>query len=214
MIIYPSMQNSSKAPRKQMIAFNKRDGSNFRAKYIKKKGFQIFGSRNELMDISHPILGYSITLFQEKYSEYFLSLFGTKDFRNVNEIEVFGEYFGEHSFAGIHVDPKESMQLEIFDILLFNKSNYKFLLPQEFITYMSLIPKVQTPEVIYSGRLTDQFIEDVRNGKYNVFEGVVCKGTERRGEYCGGVWMAKIKTLAYFNLLKERRGSDWKKYWE
>jgi hypothetical protein len=38
MIEYPSMQNSSKAPRKECMVFEKLDGSNFRAKWTEKKG--------------------------------------------------------------------------------------------------------------------------------------------------------------------------------
>lgn len=39
MVEYPSIQNSSKAPRKNCIAFEKLDGSNFRAKWTQKNGF-------------------------------------------------------------------------------------------------------------------------------------------------------------------------------
>jgi ribonucleotide reductase alpha subunit len=65
-----------------------------------------------------------------------------------------------------------------------------------------------------SVNLTDEFIKRVRNDEFNTFEGVVCKGTERLGSYRGKVWMSKIKTLKYLDLLKLRKGSDFNKFWE
>lgn len=50
MIEYPSIQNSSKAPRKNCVAFDKLDGSNFRAKWTAKRGFDTFGTRTQLID--------------------------------------------------------------------------------------------------------------------------------------------------------------------
>mgnify|MGYP003348784253 CR=1 FL=1 len=46
-------------------------------------------------------------------------------------------------------------------------------------------------------------------GKYNVKEGVVCKG-----QIDGRVWMVKIKTDAYMHRLKEAFADDWESYWE
>lgn len=78
--------------------------------------------------------------------------------------------------------------------------------PQEFIKLFS--GKVEIPRVIYTGNLSDQFINDVRENKYDVFEGVICKGTERSGAYRGNVWMAKIKTKAYFDKLYAKYGQE------
>jgi hypothetical protein len=64
--------------------------------------------------------------------------------------------------------------------------------------------------VIYEGRLTGKFAEDVRTGKYNVAEGVVCKG----GTGGEDLWMAKIKTYAYLEKLKKAFGERWEEYWE
>ena len=72
-----------------------------------------------------------------------------------------------------------------------------------------------TNVIVYEGNLTDQFIQDVRAGKYDVFEGVVCKGTQRTGAHRGNVWMAKIKTQKYLDLLKGKFGeTEAKKYGE
>ena len=73
---------------------------------------------------------------------------------------------------------------------------------------------MKTPEIVYRGNLNDEFIADVRGGKYNVNEGVICKGTETSGQYRGGIWMCKIKTQAYLDRLKDRFRDDWAKYAE
>jgi hypothetical protein len=46
--------------------------------------------------------------------------------------------------------------------------------------------------VVYEGKLTGKFAKGVRTGKYDVAEGVVCKG----GTGGDDLWMAKIKTYA------------------
>jgi len=84
--------------------------------------------------------------------------------------------------------------------------NRKFLLPKEFIKLTE--GKMVIPRIMYEGNLTDQFIQDVRDGKYDVVEGVVCKGTQKTGAARGGVWMAKIKTKAYLDKLFNRYGEE------
>ena len=128
------------------------------------------------------------------------------------EVIAFLEFFGQKSFAGYHEkdDPKDLM---LFDLMIGHKNRH-FLLPQDFVKLTTKV-QVETPLIIYEGNLTDQFIQDVRDGKYPVFEGVVCKGKERTGAHRGNVWMAKIKTLNYLNLLKGKFGEeDAKKYGE
>jgi hypothetical protein len=64
--------------------------------------------------------------------------------------------------------------------------------------------------VVYEGKLTGQLIEDVRQGRYKVNQGVVCKG----GAGGSGLWMVKIKTLAYMERLKQALADRWEEYWE
>jgi hypothetical protein len=132
-----------------------------------------------------------------------------KELRNFREITVFGEFYGENSFAGFHQD--EPHKIVPFDILVGHKQR-KFLKPQEFIKTLDGV--VEIPRVVYTGNLTDAFIESVRNGEYDVKEGVICKGTETSGAFMGCVWTCKIKTLKYFEKLKERFQEDWRKYGE
>ncbi|HJZ24217.1 MAG TPA: hypothetical protein VJ201_07205, partial [Candidatus Babeliales bacterium] len=53
-------------------------------------------------------------------------------------------------------------------------------------------------KVVYKGKYNGQFINDVYEGKYQINEGVVCKGIVN-----GQVYMTKIKTNAYLKKLKK-----------
>lgn len=64
--------------------------------------------------------------------------------------------------------------------------------------------------MVYDGKLTGQFMENVRNGKYKVNEGVVCKG----GSGGKDVWMVKVKTYDYMKRLKETYKDKWQQFWE
>ena len=209
MIEYPSILNSSKAPREHCVAFDKLDGSNIRVKWTKKKGFDLFGSRTMLIDKGHPYLGDVVPIFFDHFAEPLEKIF-VDEWPNLREIVVFGEYFGENSFAGWH-KLDEPHKFVLFDVMLGHK-NREFVKPLEFIKTFSDV--VETPRVIYTGNLTDQFIAEVRANKYNTKEGVICKGTANTGAHRGKMWMCKIKTQEYFDKLKKRFGDDWKKYGE
>ena len=110
-------------------------------------------------------------------------------------------YLGPNSFAGKHKtdDPK---QLVLFDIQI----AAGFLAPELFVEHFADLPIAR---VVYRGKLTGKFTTDVREGRFDVAEGVVCKGGET-----GDTWMVKIKTNAYMQQLKESFASDWENYWE
>lgn len=107
MIEYPSILHWKKAPREEMVAFEKLDGSNFRAKWTRKKGFDLFGTRTQLIDETAATYGEAVLIFKQQYQEW-LEEFFKSEFKNEREIVVFGEFFGEKSFAGNHStdDPK------------------------------------------------------------------------------------------------------------
>jgi hypothetical protein len=211
MIEYPHIMPSSKAPREACVAFDKLDGSNIRVKYTNKKGFHLFGSRTQMFDKGHPFLGDAVDIFYQKYEDKLVDLI-EQNFPNEREVIAFLEFFGPNSFAGFHVkeDPKD---LVLFDILVGHK-NRKFLMPQQFVDLTASVG-AQTPRIIYTGNLSDQFIQDVRDGKYDVVEGVVCKGVLKTGAHRGGMWMAKVKTRTYLDRLKGKFGEEEaKKYGE
>ncbi len=210
MIEYPHIMGSSKAPRAHCIAFEKFDGGNVRVKYTNKKGFHLFGSRTQMFDKNHPFLGEAVGIFYQFYENPLVDLI-EEYWPTEREVIAFLEFFGLHSFAGWHEkdDPKTLM---LFDLMIGHK-NRKFLPPQDFVKIVA--PRMATPRVIYEGNLTDQLVRDVRAGKYDVNEGVVCKGTGKTGAHRGGIWMAKIKTQAYLDKLFNRYGEEGlKKYGE
>ena len=207
---YPSIINSSKAPRKSCIAFDKLDGSNFRAKYTPKRGFDVFGTRTQLIDETTPFWGEMVSVFKSTIQQPLEKLFNKeKDFRDFREIIVYGEFLGENSFAGRHEE--EPHEIVLFDVLLGHKQR-KFLRPQDFVKIIG--KEVKIPNVIYTGNLNEEFIKDVRANKFNLKEGVICKGTEPSGAFAGGIWSCKIKTQAYIDQLKDKFGAEWEKYGE
>lgn len=205
MIEYPSIMPSGKAPREPMIAFDKLDGSNIRVKYTNKKGFDLFGSRTQMFDKGHPFLAPAIPYFYEHFENPLVDLI-EGEFPNEREVVAFLEFFGDKSFAGWHEPDDPTKRLVCFDIMIGHK-NRKFLPPQQFVKLAEKY-KVIAPRVIYEGNLTDQFIADVRAGKYPVNEGVVCKGTLKTGAHRGGIWMCKIKTQAYLDRLFGKFGQE------
>lgn len=208
MLEYPSIQNSSKAPRKECLAFDKLDGSNFRAKWTQKRGFDTFGTRTQLIDETSEFWGEMVVVFKNTLEEELDKIF-RKEFRNEREIIVFGEFFGDRSFAGRHED--ELHKIVPFDILVGHK-NRKFIKPRDFIKLLN--DKIEIPKVIYEGNLNEEFISKVRANEYGLMEGVICKGTQSVGNAMGGIWMAKIKTQSYINSLKVKFGDEWEKYGE
>lgn len=209
MIEYPSIQNSSKAPRKECIAFDKLDGSNFRAKWTQKRGFDVFGTRTQLIDETTLYWSDMVHVFKNTLDEKLDEIF-RKEFRNEREICVFGEYFGAKSFAGRH-DLNEEKKIVVFDILVGHKLR-KFIKPRQFVKLLD--GQVEIPRVVYEGNLNEDFIARVRADEFNTFEGVICKGTQSVGNASGGIWMAKIKTQRYLDSLKASFGEEWEKYAE
>lgn len=210
MIEYPSIINSSKAPRQPCVAFEKIDGSNIRVKYTQKNGFELFGSRTQLIDHNHPHLGDVCGIFFIDFAEPLTKIF-KKEFPNEREIIVFGEYYGDNSFAGVH-QLDEPHYFSMFDVMTVRKGQTSFVKPREFVKLFDGV--VRTPKVVYEGNLNEELIADVRNGIYGDNEGVVCKGNVTNGAYRGKVWMCKIKTNAYIERLKNRFGKEWEKYGE
>jgi len=191
------------------VAFDKLDGSSFRAKWTPKQSFSVFGTRTQLIDETTSFWGEMPRIFKKTHAELLDALL-RQTFHNEREITLFGEFLGVSSFAGNH-NPAEPHRIVIFDALIGHKNHY-FLKPKEFIKLFS--PVVEIPRVVYEGNLNDSFIADVRANKFNLSEGVVCKGLVTNGAYMGKVWMCKIKTQAYIDRLKQTFGNEWEKYGE
>lgn len=206
---YPSIDKVFTPNEEPCYAFYKYDGSNLRVEWSRKtKKWYKWGTRKRLFDETDPEFGCAIKMFQDKYAEDIEKVLFNK-FNKFESAIVFMEFFGPHSFAGQHSgeiiknkdnNPKD---LVMFDVNIHKKG---LLGPLEFINSFG---HLHIPEIIYHGPLTQEFVDNIRQGKYPVFEGVICKGGEGHS-----LWMKKIKTLKYLEELKIRFGLDWEKFWE
>ncbi|MCE9568275.1 MAG: hypothetical protein K8U57_40260 [Planctomycetes bacterium] len=215
---YPSILGPDNAPELPCIAFRKYDGSNLRFAWKRGKGWCQFGTRRRLFKPTDPEFGCAIELFQDKYAAGVEKvIYDDSHFRNAAEVICFCEFFGPHSFAGAH-DPNHSALKAVGvthndpkDVVLFDVNVLKkgLMPPRRFLDTFGHLP---VAEVIYEGDFTAAFVRDVREGKFAVGEGVICKGVE--GPAPHGIWMRKVKTLRYLEELKRRFASDWQGYWE
>lgn len=191
-----------------IFAFDKIDGSNFRAEWDKKlskksrftNGFKKFGTRKEVINQYNPFIE-AVTIFENKYAKQLDEIFRTeKLFRKADRLTVYGEFFGKNSFAGIH-EWNEIHDLKIFDIFIYKKD---FVTPSDFISVMT---KIDTPHLVYSGHLTLDFVQKVENNHFNLKEGVVYKGVDNKK-----VFMGKIKTNTWLQKVKELHGEKMLEY--
>jgi hypothetical protein len=188
---YPKIEYIKDIIGRDGIVFDKLDGSNVRFQWNRKQGWYKFGTRNNLMDRDYPVLGVGIDIFLNKYGEDLSKVFVDK-YKKVESFIVFGEFFGENSFAGSHLDSDKK------DVVLFDINGYKkgFLPPEEFIQNFG---HLDIPRVIHKGKITDGVIKSVKDNIWNLNEGVIVKGKGDRE-----VWMTKIKTRDWIQKLKEK----------
>jgi hypothetical protein len=211
-LAYPKIPDTLDCPLKQCVAFEKLDGTNIHFVF-RKTGFLEFGTRRDRFSYSsegwasfkqaHPELSSlqddSLDLITS-IEEYF---FSNKKYELANEVILFFEYCGPNSFAGQHQD-KDEKKLNLID----SQIDGRMLPPEEFLEDFKGCD-YYLPRVIFKGKFTGQLFVDVRKGKYDVKEGVVVKGLVGKE-----VYMAKIKTEAYLDRLKNQFKDNWKEYWE
>jgi hypothetical protein len=213
MLHYPKIPGSRNAPDGKCVAFEKYDGTNLHWDWDRDFGWHAFGTRRDAFNLTpdgierftdlHRQLGEAPAVFLATLAEGLEKLFTDHPtYRQVREGKVFTEFLGPHSFAGLHRedDPKE--------LILFDASTDADRMIDPF-TFVEDFGHLRIARVVYEGRLTGKFAEDVRTGKFGVDEGVVCKGGSG-----SGLWMVKIKTYAYLERLKQAFADRWEDYWE
>lgn len=208
---YPSIPSYRKVPRGEYCyAFEKLDGSNIRVEwrgykkgdylnyqYVNPDSFK-FGTRHRLFDAKDPEYGRAIQIFLETQSVGLLDILKSKEYRSNNRgATFFLEMFGPNSFGAYH-NFDDKFELKLIDVDIIGRG---FVMPGDL---MSLWNKVPHAEIVYTGCLTDLFIDYVRNGKFPVKEGVVTKG----GKDVHHIWRAKIKTNWWMSELKRRAEQD------
>ena len=114
---------------KPCIAFHKYDGSNLQFKWTQKEGWCQFGTRKRPIDQANRLFGSAIGDFMSKFGDNLLAVFRRqKELRNAKSFVAFCEFFGQHTFSGLHRD-REEKHLKLFDILI---PDHGFVLPASF----------------------------------------------------------------------------------
>lgn len=214
MLHYPKIPGSGSLPSGRCIAFEKVDGTNLHWEWDRDFGWHSFGTRRDAFNLDaagiaeftqqHAQLGEAAEVFLATLAEPLHQIFLQQAaYQPYSAFKAFTEFVGPNSFAGLHktADPK---QVILFDI---EAEGSGMIGPKQFVTDFGHLP---IPRVVYEGKLTGRFAEEVRMGRYKVEEGVVCKG----GQGGDDLWMVKIKTLAYMEKLKKAVGDKWEDYWE
>lgn len=195
MEIYPSTGTHLNSG--HILAFDKLDGSNIRAEWTRKNGFNKFGTRHRLLDAAEPILGEAISLFQEKYADSLNHIFRKEQ---MTKATAFFEFHGPNSFAGQHEDEEHTVTL--FDI---HKYKQGLLTGAEFLKLVG--NRVETVPVLWEGKVNQNFLKKVTESALDgiTFEGVVCKGgLDNRNRPIN----FKIKSDAWLYRLKNKCGDD------
>jgi hypothetical protein len=177
-----------------IIAFDKLDGSNIRAEWNRKNGFTKFGTRTRLLDPNEKTFGEAIEIFNESHADILSEIFSKAKLQRAT---AFLEFYGQNSFAGFH-DDNEPHKVSLFDIHVYKTG---MLTAREFLKLVG--DKVETPEILFQGKVNSNFIEKVKNSSLEgmTFEGVVCKGglDNRRRPI-----MFKVKSQAWLDKLKNK----------
>lgn len=214
MLLYPKIPGSRNAPDGRCVAFEKYDGTNLHWDWDRDFGWHAFGTRRDEFNLTdagveqfvqrHAHLSQSVGVFRATLADEIEKILRDQpSYRDFQSVKVFTEFLGPNSFAGLHKedDPKE---LRLFDVLT---EPAGIIGPRQFVADFG---HLHAARVVYEGKLTGRFAEDVRLGRYGVAEGVVCKG----GWGGADVWMVKIKTYAYMERLKQAFADRWEDYWE
>jgi len=186
---YPHITNQ--ITNEYIYAFDKMDGSNIRAEWVKGKEFCKFGSRDTLISDNFPILKQSIPILKEKYEEKLHNIFVKN---RVLKAVCFFEFYGPSSEFGNHKEDEEH------DVILFDISIQTGLLhPRDFLSWSKYL---HIPNLVFQGRITAKIIEEIKNRELKgiTFEGTVCKGPMIKP---GNPLMFKIKTYDWLAKLKE-----------
>lgn len=200
-LIYPKIPENSDKFHGKCIAFEKYDGTNLHWKWDPEEGWLGFGTRRThfyltregIKDFTkeHTELADAPHIFNEGLRDKLTMFFCIGSALRLHNITVFTEFYGVNSFAGNH-DANDEHKLILIDVMINGK-----LIPPELFTQS--YSQFGIAQVVYTGKYSGQFAEDVRKGKYSVNEGVVVKGVVDNE-----VFMTKIKTNDYLRRLRQR----------
>jgi hypothetical protein len=220
-LYYPKILDSTGCPGGRCIAFEKIDGTNMHYDWHVDFGWHAFGTRRDSFNIDGKGINAFLTAHRglEEAALAFnpmadpLERVFRKRYPKHPAFRVFAEFVGDHSFAGEHVE-EEPKRLVLFDVIAdWSESQgdshdpMGMLGPEEFIEAFEGV--VEIPRILFRGKFSGQLVEDIRKGKFGVDEGAVIKGIKGPP-----YWVAKVKTDAYLERLKNRFGDRWPDFWE
>jgi len=214
MLHYPKIPSSRKCPQSRCIAFEKYDGTNLHWDWDRDFGWHSFGTRRDEFNLTdegiarfalaHANLDGCAAVFLDTLAQGIEEVFlNNPNYAEFASLKVFTEYLGPESFAGLH-KTGDAKELRLFDVWA---EPFGMIGPKQFVADFG---HLRIARVVYEGKLTGQFAEDVRLNKYNTPEGVVCKG----GAGGSDLWMCKIKTQSYQERLRQAFADRWEDYWE
>ncbi|MCC7419440.1 MAG: hypothetical protein IT428_04120 [Planctomycetaceae bacterium] len=213
-LTYPKIPGSKGCPGTQCIAFEKYDGTNLHWTWDRDFGWHEFGTRRDSFQLTpdgvsefcraHTELRRASDIFRQTIADGIEAVLKSHgEYQKAQEVRIFTEFLGPRSFAGRH-QADDDHYLKLFDVEIVGNG----IVPP--LRFVEDFQHLAIARVIYRGRLTGRFAEDVRQGRYGVNEGVVCKGGTGKSD----LWMAKIKTNAYLERLKQAFADRWEEYWE
>lgn len=197
---YPSIDGIScgylnKLIGQECVCFMKCDGSGLRFEWSKKTGWDKFGTRNRLFDISDKEYGRSIKTFNDNFGVKLAENL-KQNFNKIEKAIVFCEFYGPSSFAGHH-NFDEDMELCLFDVDIHKKG---YVDP---FTFAKMFKEFKIPKIYYEGTLSLDLIKNIKDGCFGDNEGVVIKGVYNDRKQHHNIWMIKVKTNYWLNKIKE-----------
>jgi len=216
---FENINNDKSLIGEEVWAFNKLDGQNFCVKYnARTKQFSDFGSRKCNVDETNEMFGPAVIFFKEKVENILRPIIKKytgkgEIFNGADELTFYFEWYGDNSFAGFHQEGDE-LRLALIDVNIKKKG---YIEPKQFYEMFSGVDGLEIPDLIYRGKLNNEFIDSIYNNDWNnpecqypsVKEGVVC----RRSTLLKGHRMpkVKIKTKWWLDKIHEKFSSDlWK----
>jgi hypothetical protein len=200
-LVYPKIPENSDKFHGKCYAFEKYDGTNLHWKWEPEVGWTHFGTRRTQFTLdakgiagfnfNHMELMHAPDIFNSTLRDKLTMRLCQNSAYHLNSIIVFTEFLGPNSFAGGH-EITDEHELVMIDVMV----NGKLMAPDLFTQVFANFPIAQ---LVYTGKYSGQFAEDVRKGKYNVNEGVVVKGIVDKE-----VFMTKVKTDDYLRRLRQR----------
>jgi hypothetical protein len=200
-LVYPKIPENSDKFHGKCYAFEKYDGTNLHWIWNPQEGWVKFGTRRTQFTLdAKGIAGFQFNhhecrnapdIFNAKLRDKLTMFFCRHGTFSNYQVTLFTEFHGPKSFAGGH-EIDDEHELTIIDVML----NGRLMEPELFLSYFK---DFGSARLVYQGKYSGQFAEDVRKGKYNVNEGVVVKGIVD-----GQVFMTKVKTKDYLKRLKDR----------